>query len=60
VDIGDEDLSLDDTLEQIVNLIYLARHSPPGSEERNRYLSLALEVVEGERQAAIPSNDAMG
>jgi hypothetical protein len=57
---GNEGRSLDETLEQIVNLLYLARHSLPGSDERNQYLQLAHETVEGERYAAIASNAATG
>jgi hypothetical protein len=42
--------SLDDTLELLVNYVYLARLCRPGSEERDRYLTLAAKLLEEEHQ----------
>lgn len=45
----DDSPSLDETLELLANLIYLARYSPLDSERRLRYLDLATEVISRER-----------
>jgi hypothetical protein len=46
---SDIERSLDDILETLVNLVYLARLYPPGSEERNRYLAMTAKFLEEER-----------
>jgi hypothetical protein len=43
--------SLDDTLEMLVNYVYLARLCRPDSEERNCYLDMATKLIEEERDA---------
>jgi hypothetical protein len=47
-DDGNGNRSLGDTLEIVVNLIYLARMSETGSEKQKRFLDVAVELLSAE------------